>query len=300
MVLDTIFRASKSLELTCILYFYKMSIFKKLLNFYINSSIHVALAVYALTYITLLEFDLLYDEAMLYFVFYATITGYNFVKYFGLAKFHHRSLANWLKAIQIFSFFCFVLMGYYALQLPLELLVYLGVFGLITFFYAIPFLPKRIFIDKYHNLRSIGGLKVYVIALVWSGVTVFLPLLSNDYGIDDDVFITEFQRFCFVILLMLPFEIRDLKFDSLKLSTIPQRIGVRNTKIIGVVMAVLIFLLEFFKDETSQTQILVLGVVQLLTVLLLVLARKNQNKYYSSFWVEGIPLVWLLLLVVAS
>lgn len=271
-----------------------MGIFKKLLNFYINSSIHVALAVYALTYITLLEFDLPYDEAVLYFVFYATITGYNFVKYFGLAKFHHRSLANWLKAIQIFSFFCFLLMGYYALQLPLELLVYLGVFGLITFFYAIPFLPKRIFVDKHHNLRSIGGLKVYVIALVWSGVTVFLPLLSNDYSIDDDVFITGFQRFCFVILLMLPFEIRDLKFDSLKLSTIPQRIGVRSTKIIGVVIAIVIFLLEFFKDETSQTQILVLGVVQLLTVLLLLFAQKNQSKYYSSFWVEGVPILWLL------
>lgn len=275
-----------------------MKVLRQLFNFYINSSIHVALAVYALTYVTLLEFNLYYDVDVLYFVFYATITGYNFVKYFGLAKFHHRSLAGWLKAIQIFSFFCFLLMGYYALNLRLEILIYLSAFGLITFFYAIPFLPKRFFIDKNHNLRSIGGLKVYVIALVWSGVTVFLPLLNNVYEINADVYVTGIQRFCFVILLMLPFEIRDLKFDSLRLSTIPQRIGVRYTKIIGTIMAVFIFLLEFFKDDTSKIQVLVLALVQLITVLFLVFAQKNQNKYYSSFWVESIPVLWLVVLLV--
>ena len=78
-----------------------MKVLQQLFNFYLNASVHVALAVYALTYITLIAFEITYHEAVLYFVFYATITGYNFVKYFGLAKFHHRSLAAWLKAIQI-------------------------------------------------------------------------------------------------------------------------------------------------------------------------------------------------------
>ncbi|TBN12463.1 UbiA prenyltransferase family protein [Hyunsoonleella pacifica] len=275
-----------------------MKVLKQLFNFYINSSIHVAIAVYALTYVTLLEFNLYYDIDVLYFVFYATITGYNFVKYFGLAKFHHRSLAGWLKAIQIFSFFCFLLMVYYTLNLRLEIMIYLSAFGLITFFYAIPFLPKRFFIDKNHNLRSIGGLKVYVIALVWSGVTVFLPLLNSVYEINTDVYVTGIQRFCFVILLILPFEIRDLKFDSLRLSTIPQRIGVRYTKIIGTIMALFIFILEFFKDDISKTKVLVLALVQLITVLFLIFAQKNQNKYYSSFWVESIPVLWLFILLV--
>jgi len=66
-------------------YFCFMTFLKQLFNFYINSSIHVALAVYALAYITLVEYDIEYDENVLYFVFYATITGYNFVKYFGIS-----------------------------------------------------------------------------------------------------------------------------------------------------------------------------------------------------------------------
>lgn len=268
---------------------------QQLFNFYLNSSIHVALTVCALTTLTFLEFEIKHDSTLLYFVFFATITGYNFVKYFGLAKFHHRSLASWLKAIQIFSFFSFIFMCYFAWQLPKKVLLTLSVFGIVTFFYAIPFLPKRFFIDKHHNLRSIGGLKVYVIGLIWCGVTVFLPVLSSDYVIDHDIIITAIQRFIFVILLMLPFEIRDLNFDSLKLSTIPQKIGVKNTKVIGAVMAVFIFLLEFFKDKTSENQILILGIVQVLTFLFVLLAKKNQNKYYSSFWVESIPLFWLIL-----
>lgn len=268
---------------------------KQLFDFYINSSIHVALAVYALTYITLLEFGIPYDETILYFVFYASITGYNFVKYFGLAKFHHRSLARWLKAIQVFSLFCFVLMCYYALRLPTHVLLVLSIFGVITFFYAIPFLPKRLLMDNYQNLRNIGGLKVYVIALVWSGVTVFLPLIKHEFTISTDVLITGLQRFIYVIVLLLPFEIRDLKFDSLKLATIPQRIGVKRTKTIGMVLCILMFLLEFFKDETTQIRLLVLAVVTATTSILLLFSRVDQNKYYCAFWVEGIPIYWLIL-----
>ena len=44
---------------------------KHLFNFYLNSSIHVALSVYALTWITLIKFEIDYDKSVLYFVFYA-------------------------------------------------------------------------------------------------------------------------------------------------------------------------------------------------------------------------------------
>lgn len=270
---------------------------KQFLNFYINSSIHVALAVYSLAWITLLEFDVPYNEAILYFIFYASITGYNFVKYFGVAKFHHRSLTNWLKAIQIFSFFCFLLMCYYAFQLSTKTLFYIIGFGGITFLYAIPFLPKRLFLDSQHNLRSIGGLKIYLIALVWSGVTVFLPLIHNGFSINSDVVITGIQRYIFIVVLMLPFEIRDLRYDSIKLSTVPQKIGVKQTKLIGSLCLICFFLLEFFKDEIPFTRIAILLIVTISTFLFLIFSKTEQGRYYSGFWVEGLPILWLILLL---
>lgn len=280
------------------MYFCFMALLKQIFNFYIDSSIHVALAVFALSWVTLLEFGIPYDEAVLYFIFFASITGYNFVKYFGLARFHHRSLTNWLKLIQVFSLMCFIGMCYFALKLELISLVVLLGFGVVTFLYAIPFLPNKILYDKHKNLRNVSGLKVYIIALVWAGVTVVLPILNNHVPLDTNVVVTGFQRFVFVTVLMFPFEIRDLNYDSLKLATIPQQIGIKNTKMVGVLLLMLFFLLEFLKPQLNVEHTVSMLITMFVTLMFLIFANRNQGRYYSSFWVEGIPLVWLLLLLV--
>jgi len=277
-----------------------MKILKLIFDFYINASIHVALAVFALSWITLIEFNIPYDKNVLCFIFFATITGYNFIKFFGLAKFHHRSLADWLKVIQVFSLISFLLLSYFAFLLEQKTVLYIAGFGAITFLYAIPFLPKKIFLDNEQNLRSISGLKIYVIALVWVGVTVFLPLINNDFNITTDVIITAIQRFFLVLVLMLPFEIRDLQYDSLKLATIPQRIGLKKTKTIGVLLLLVFFFLEFFKDEISSERIVILLVITFIIFLFLKFSRQNQHKYYSAFWVESLPIWWLLFLLLVG
>lgn len=277
-----------------------MMILKRIFNFYLNSSIHVAIGVYALTWITLLQFGVEYDKNSLYFVFFATITGYNFVKYFGIAKFHHRSLAGWLRAIQIFSFLAFIALCYYASKLEVNTLVLIAILGLITFLYAIPLLPKKYFIDDHKNLREVSGLKIYVIALVWSFTTVILPLVNNEVSLDFDVVITSVQRFVYVLVLMLPFEIRDLNYDNLKLSTIPQKIGVKKTKIIGVFLLMLFMMLEFFKDELTSNAVIVTLIIVFISLLFIVFSNKNQSKYYSAFWVESLPIIWLGILLMLS
>ena len=271
-----------------------MQVLKRLFDFYINSSMHVAFAVCGLVWVTLLNFNVGANLDFIYFIFFATVTGYNFVKYFGLAKFHHRSLASWLKAIQIFSFLCFLGLCYFTFKLKTETLLYFIGLGVVTFLYAIPFLPKKIFLDA-GNLRAISGLKIYVIAFVWMSVTVIIPLLNEDYSLNNDVLIEAIQRYLYVIIAMLPFEIRDMRYDSLKLSTIPQRIGIARTKIIGVLLTVLVFLLEFFKDEFWFNKMIILGIICMLLFASLLLSNLNQKKYFSGFWVEGIPIIWAIL-----
>lgn len=260
----------------------------------------MALAAYSLTWITLLEYDLEYDQNSLYFVFFATITGYNFVKYFGITKFHHRRLANWLKAIQIFSLIAFMALVYYAYSLDFKTKFLIGILGLITFLYAIPLLPKKYFVDDHSNLRQISGLKVYIIALVWALSTVLLPIIQNQVIINDDLIVTCIQRFLFVIVLMLPFEIRDLNYDSIKLGTIPQKIGIKRTKIIGLLLLVLFFLLEYLKDDLNTNQIEITFMITFVTALFLVFSNKEQSKFYSAFWVEALPIAWLFLFLMFS
>jgi hypothetical protein len=134
-----------------------MKVLKKLLDFYINSSIHVALSVYALLRITEIYFDLSYNKNLDYFVFFGTITGYNFVKYAGVAKLHHKSLTEDLKIIQVFSFFCFLALCYFAYLLPINTILFTLPFCLLTFLYAVPFLS-----GFHKNLRQISFLKMHI------------------------------------------------------------------------------------------------------------------------------------------
>lgn len=257
----------------------------------------MALAVYALTWVTLIEFRLGYDGDVLYFVFYATLVAYNFVKYFGFVKFHHRQFASFLKWIQVVSVIAFVAMCYYALRLNKAALVIIIFIGAVTFFYAIPLIPKRFLLDEQRNLRQISGLKIYVIAMVWTLTTVLFPLVNDGIEINALVLLTVLQRAIYVVVLMLPFEIRDLKYDSLKLATVPQKIGTTNTKIFGSVLLLVFVLIDLFKTHLEIENIIIHGALALITLAFLIFAKKNQSHYYSAFWVESLSIVWLVLLL---
>lgn len=267
-----------------------MKMLKNLLDFYINSSIHVSLAVCALVKITEQYFGLESNEALLYFVFFSTISGYNFVKYAGIAKLHHRSLTNNLKVIQLFSLLCFGLMLFFGFQLNKQALLWGIPFAILTVFYAVPFLGGFA-----KNLRNIPSIKIIIIALVWAGVTMLLPIVNADFTVDSRVVLSFVQRFLLVIVLTLPFDIRDVAFDKTSLQTIPQKIGVEQTKKLGFVVLGITLLLEFIIASNTDFRTVFLFVFSLLLVFLQ-RASTKQKKYYASFWVEAIPVFWFILL----
>jgi hypothetical protein len=117
-----------------------MKFLKLVFDFYLNASIHVAFSVFVLLRITEIYFELPYNGNLNYFIFFGTITGYNFVKYAGVAKLHHRSLTNDLKVIQVFSLFCFLALCFFAYQISLKTLLATIPFILLTVLYAVPFL----------------------------------------------------------------------------------------------------------------------------------------------------------------
>ncbi|WP_290254874.1 UbiA family prenyltransferase [Aequorivita aurantiaca] len=265
-----------------------MKVLKGFFAFYINSSIHVALAVLALFAITVMEYDLKLQKELWAFVFLGALTGYNFVKYAKVAGLHHRSLTDSLKTIQVFSAVSFVLFVYLAFQLPITVLLVMVGFGLTTFFYAVPLV-------RHKNLRNFSGVKIFVVAFVWAGVSVIVPVIAAQSPIPGDVLLTFFQRVFIVVALILPFEIRDVPYDSLNLKTIPQQIGVRNTKLFGLGALLLCLIFEFYKLWSDVAFISSLLSFCVILGWMLVIVRTDQNKYFASFWVEGLPIVWVLL-----
>lgn len=267
-----------------------MKLSKWILAFYINSSIHVALAVVALTAITVLEYSLTVSKALWAFVFFGAITGYNFVKYAKIAGLHHRHLTHSLKTIQVFSGLCFILFLYSVFYLPWNVLLITAAFGFPTFFYAVPLI-------RHKNLRSFTGIKVFVVAFVWAGITVIVPVVLAVGDVSGDVLLTFFQRIVIVVVLLLPFEIRDVPYDSLNLKTLPQQIGVWGTKMLGEGLLLICLIFEFFKHTTDVAYLVSLLTFLMLLGALLIVSKPYQSRYFASFWIEGLPILWWIIYV---
>lgn len=270
-----------------------MRFLHKLFALYIDSSIHVALAVVAFVGITEKEFGLILPIEFWAFIFLGTISAYNFVKHSKIAGLHHRSLTSYLKIIQVFSVICFLLLLPIVVSIKVQTLLLTAGFGFLTLLYTVPFYHHK-------NLRMFPGLKIIIVALVWAGVTVILPMVEMEMNLTQEVGVVFIQRALIVIVLILPFDIRDMQYDALSLHTLPQSLGILKTKILGGVILLLGIAMEFLKQDKEMMYTLSFLVFVICLGGFLFYTKKNQSKYFSSFWIEGLPIFWWILLVIFS
>ena len=268
-----------------------MRFFKLIFNFYINGSIHVGLSCYALVRMTQYMFHIPEGDAVANFVFFGTIVGYNFVKYDALARAKKIQMRKELKIITLFSFCSFILVGFYFFQLERVTQIVAIAFLSITLLYTLPFFPNK------KNARNWAGVKIYIVALCWVGVTLGLPILDAELPITFDFYLKFVQRFILIFVLVLIFEIIDLAYDDPHLKTVPQQIGVKHTKILGLILLIPFYLLEFLKSNLDKDQLIINFILVLMISLFLIFANEKRSKYYTSFCAESIPIVWWLLLL---
>ena len=268
-----------------------MRILQSLFNFYLQSSLHVAFAVYALLQMTQHMFDIQNDSASGYFAFFGTIVGYNFVKYDALARKKGLKFTFKIKAIIALSIISFAaaIFFFFKLQLKTQLISFLIL--LLTMLYTLPFFPNR------RNARNWAGVKIYIVALCWVGVTLLLPLLNAEVNFGMDVLWKSIQRFILVFVLILVFEIIDLANDDPHLQTVPQQIGVKHTKLLGTVLLIPFYFLEFLKTNVDFEQLIINMVLVVILWLLLLNSSEKKSRYYTSFWVESVPILWWIMVL---
>lgn len=267
-----------------------MMILKRLFDFYLQGSLHVALSVYALVRMTQYQFHIPEDKPMEWFAFFGTIVGYNFVKYDALARAKKLKMSSWLQSIAVLSLLCFFATVYCFFQLQgTTQVVALGIF-LLTLLYALPFPNKK-------NARNWAGIKIYIVAFCWVGVTLFLPLINAEVSLTADFYLKCIQRFLLIFVLILIFEIIDLSQDDPHLKTVPQQIGVKQTKILGLLLLPPFYFLELLKSDFNQNQLWINLVLIIGIASLLLFAHDKRSKYYTAFWVESIPIVWWLMML---
>ncbi len=262
-----------------------MAIGKQIVDFYIESSIHVALAACALILITFSGLNTSYDPLVVAFGFFGTIAAYNTIKYAPIITSKRWFLFPRNGLIGILSLSAYGVAIYCFMQWHTAAQIVAIVALLLTLGYSFSFFGRL------NSGRNWVGFKIFLVALSWMLITFMLPIFANEVAISVKTLLLAFQRFVLVYALMCVFEIIDVQFDTLTLKTLPQRIGVQKTKQLGY----LLLLLFLGIDAMIQSQWILLDFFFVVTIaVFLFFSNENRSKYYTSFWVESIPIVWWL------
>jgi hypothetical protein len=228
------------------------------------------------------------DNSVGWFAFFGTIVGYNFVKFDALARANKNKMRSRLKAIAIFSFVSLFMVIYFFSKLHYMTKIVASLFLILTILYTLPFFPNT------KNARNWAGLKIYIVAICWVGVTVIIPIINSEISFQNYFYIIALQRFFLIFPLILIFEIIDLKTDDPHLKTVPQQMGVKNTKILGFVLLIIFCGLGLFNGNFQFLELLLNFVIAIVIAIFLYFSNENCSKYYTSFWVESVPILWWL------
>lgn len=272
-----------------------MQFLRKIFDFYVFSNIHVAFAGFCMAKITLLT-NGCYENIIPLFVALSIIVSYNFIRFYEIKTnrlgwlkpwfFSHKSRLLFLTLISISGIFYLLFFTSFNLKSLLVLLP----FGFMTFFYVVPMFKVR---GVEVSFRNFPGIKIFSIAIAWAGITVLFPLIEIEHPLNAEVYIEFLQRILILIVITLPFDIRDVHSDSKELKTLPQVLGTKNSKILGTFFLLITILLELIQDNND----LIVLVVAIVTGLFLWFTTSNKSRYYTGFWVEAIPVFWLSLML---
>src|SRR5690606_23338932 len=147
------------------------------------------------------------------------------------------------------------------------------ILGLLSALYAVPFLPKA------KNLRSLAGLKIYIVAMVWAGFTVLFPAMDAHRPLDWDFWILFLQRFVLVVVLIIPFEVRALRWDDKGLRTLPTVLRLSRARRWSIGLCLLFFRLSFPKGDIAPDEIVLRFHLCVVLVLVLMKNVKYGEKY---------------------
>ncbi|MEO1010603.1 MAG: hypothetical protein AAFX53_04805 [Bacteroidota bacterium] len=265
-----------------------MKLLGRLFDFYLDSNIHVALSVVALLWITSFYLDIPMNAKLNCFVFFATVSAYFFIRYVSTRFKYYLPLQHNHRCLLIFAVICSGAGLWCSLSLywSPSLFLVLALLFLFTAAYVLPVLPSN------GNLRDFGLLKIILVALVWAGVTVILPIINAQLDFSWDMGIEVLQRFILIVVLMLPFEVRDMKYDPPGLKTFPRRFGLGKTRMFGLGFVAFFFFLTFFKDTPGEYEPMTKGILSVFLTFLLCTMKRGQGKYFATFWVEAVPIFW--------
>ena len=267
----------------------------KILDFLVTSNIYVSLGAYSLTWLSM-QFYKTENTDLSFFVFFSTLFAYNFIR---LVRVHpmllegeshrHKSIFKLRRLLWVLCVLSGLISFYFFTVIYRPILSLLIAMTAISLAYALPVYKKR---DTWLRLRDIPGVKIFLIAIVWSLVTEGFPTLMSGNTLK---VLPLLERFLFIFAITIPFDIRDMRFDGQNLSTIPQYFGVRKARWIGIgalLFAELILAYRFFfMGHFNLLGIIAIYLTYELSVFLIYKSHPQLQERFVTLGVEGMSIL---------
>ena len=271
---------------------------KRLIDIVLFTSLFIAFASTALVYRTFYIFDLKVNNSFVVFAFVSTLFTYNLTKIVPIYnismidKYAYNRRNQWNinhKILVLILTILPALVGVFLfLKFSFNQQVYIAHLGIISVLYTLP-------VFKGKTLRDFPFIKIFLIAYVWAS-TAILPLL--EIGINGKILLFFIENFLFIFAIALPFDIRDFTRDkSQNIKTIPQSIGLKNTKLLASTL-ILVTNILFYILVNNYILNIYNFVLSLLVITLIWFSDQKKGEYYYLGLVDGVIFLKLLIFLI--
>jgi 4-hydroxybenzoate polyprenyltransferase len=281
-----------------------MKRFVSFINFLLFGNIFVAAGALALTYSSFIQINYSSQSAHLYIVlvFFSTLFIYNFQRFF--YKKNANTTLHSIRREWIFTH-----------QTTIKTIAIISIIGVLSSFwlnhnyklllYLSPLLIVSLLYFSFAELRKKPATKLLTLVSVWVITTSVIPIiLSNNAVLTSSAILHIAARFCFMMAICIPFDIRDLAIDSAdNITTLPQRIGEKKAISLAVIFIGIhatIVLFEFYVNFLSLQHILALLISASCTALLISKTKSTRNEYFFVAGLDGTMILQGFLILLAS
>jgi 4-hydroxybenzoate polyprenyltransferase len=265
---------------------------RKVVDFYLYSSIHIALGAALSVILCYAVFTHIPTSDYPLFVFSATLCLYCGHRILGINKaiqFEKEGRFAIIKKYRI-HLILYAILGaigsiYFYVSLPISQQIWLLAPALISIVYVLP-----IFSNK-RRLRDYNFIKIFLISLVWSFIIGVVPYVEVKGSLDIWGVLFALEKFLFIFAITLPFDVRDLEIDRANnVKTIPSLIGTKKTYKISYLLMALVFgiIIILYSQKVYSTSIaLALAIAYQLTGFALQRSKGKKDDYYYSGLLDG-------------
>ncbi len=278
----------------------------RLINTFIFSNIFLSVGAVLLTVSAQVQLGMNpHWQPYLLLIFFATLFEYNrnlLIELFFYKEKQNSEKQKWiLKNRKKFLFVAIISVAVLLVAVfttkPQVLFVFIFL-GILTFLYSMPVLGNKSYLFK---LREVPYLKIFLIAFVWSALTVFLPAIqAGEEILNVQVELLFAERFFFIFAITIPFDIRDMQADrDSGLKTIPLLIDKNKALLLSYLSLTISFAISIFHYKMQNNWFIIEAIfISLITTYLFLKLNyfRNINRYYYQILDGTLLLQGLLVL----